>query len=91
MTSRGPLRARDSVFQMYAKWLGLLGVNWEQIQFALIFIVDFAWSCFSAPTPLASFHGGFFPVCFRSILEKEGPRSLFRGLGPNLVGVAPSR
>uniref|UniRef100_A0A3B4A4S8 Solute carrier family 25 member 33 n=1 Tax=Periophthalmus magnuspinnatus TaxID=409849 RepID=A0A3B4A4S8_9GOBI len=27
----------------------------------------------------------------RSILQKEGPRSLFRGLGPNLVGVAPSR
>uniref|UniRef100_A0A8C3UI47 Solute carrier family 25 member 33 n=1 Tax=Catharus ustulatus TaxID=91951 RepID=A0A8C3UI47_CATUS len=27
----------------------------------------------------------------KSILEKEGPRSLFRGLGPNLVGVAPSR
>ncbi|XP_026872095.1 solute carrier family 25 member 33 [Electrophorus electricus] len=27
----------------------------------------------------------------RSILEKEGPSSLFRGLGPNLVGVAPSR
>jgi len=27
----------------------------------------------------------------RSILEKEGPKSLFRGLGPNLVGVAPSR
>uniref|UniRef100_A0A2K5QLZ5 Solute carrier family 25 member 33 n=2 Tax=Cebus imitator TaxID=2715852 RepID=A0A2K5QLZ5_CEBIM len=26
-----------------------------------------------------------------SILEKEGPKSLFRGLGPNLVGVAPSR
>ncbi|XP_055736538.1 solute carrier family 25 member 36-A-like isoform X2 [Salvelinus fontinalis] len=25
------------------------------------------------------------------ILEKEGARSLFRGLGPNLVGVAPSR
>uniref|UniRef100_A0A8B9Z3S1 Solute carrier family 25 member 36 n=1 Tax=Buteo japonicus TaxID=224669 RepID=A0A8B9Z3S1_9AVES len=32
------------------------------------------------------------PACLlRSILEKEGPRSLFRGLGPNLVGVAPSR
>lgn len=28
---------------------------------------------------------------YRSILEKEGPSSLFRGLGPNLVGVAPSR
>uniref|UniRef100_A0AAV2LYG1 Mitochondrial carrier protein n=1 Tax=Knipowitschia caucasica TaxID=637954 RepID=A0AAV2LYG1_KNICA len=33
---------------------------------------------------------GLFQV-LRSILEKEGPRSLFRGLGPNLVGVAPSR
>ncbi|KAF7238106.1 Solute carrier family 25 member 36-A [Varanus komodoensis] len=27
----------------------------------------------------------------RTILEKEGVRSLFRGLGPNLIGVAPSR
>ncbi|NWI64853.1 S2536 protein, partial [Todus mexicanus] len=27
----------------------------------------------------------------RAILEKEGMRSLFRGLGPNLAGVAPSR
>uniref|UniRef100_A0A8C6XXS6 Solute carrier family 25 member 33 n=1 Tax=Naja naja TaxID=35670 RepID=A0A8C6XXS6_NAJNA len=27
----------------------------------------------------------------RIILEKEGVRSLFRGLGPNLIGVAPSR
>lgn len=27
----------------------------------------------------------------RSILQNEGPRSLFKGLGPNLVGVAPSR
>ncbi|XP_056612767.1 solute carrier family 25 member 36-A [Triplophysa dalaica] len=29
--------------------------------------------------------------CLRFILEKEGARSLFRGLGPNLIGVAPSR
>ncbi|XP_036392886.1 solute carrier family 25 member 36-A-like [Megalops cyprinoides] len=29
--------------------------------------------------------------CLKLILEKEGVRSLFRGLGPNLVGVAPSR
>lgn len=34
-------------------------------------------------TEIVSFH--------RLILEREGPRSLFRGLGPNLVGVAPSR
>ncbi|XP_074689778.1 solute carrier family 25 member 36 isoform X2 [Strix aluco] len=30
-------------------------------------------------------------LSLRMILQKEGPRSLFRGLGPNLVGVAPSR
>lgn len=30
-------------------------------------------------------------MSYRLILEREGPRSLFRGLGPNLVGVAPSR
>ncbi|XP_058043457.1 solute carrier family 25 member 36 isoform X3 [Ahaetulla prasina] len=29
--------------------------------------------------------------CFKMILQNEGPRSFFRGLGPNLVGVAPSR
>uniref|UniRef100_A0A803YKE5 Solute carrier family 25 member 33 n=1 Tax=Meleagris gallopavo TaxID=9103 RepID=A0A803YKE5_MELGA len=36
------------------------------------------------PTPPA-------PGVLKTILEKEGMRSLFRGLGPNLVGVAPSR
>ncbi|XP_069069772.1 solute carrier family 25 member 36 isoform X2 [Pleurodeles waltl] len=30
-------------------------------------------------------------LCLKMILQKEGARSLFRGLGPNLVGVAPSR
>uniref|UniRef100_A0A8C4R392 Solute carrier family 25 member 33 n=1 Tax=Eptatretus burgeri TaxID=7764 RepID=A0A8C4R392_EPTBU len=29
--------------------------------------------------------------CLQTIVEKEGMRSLFRGLGPNLVGMAPSR
>lgn len=29
--------------------------------------------------------------CLRYIVEVEGPRALWRGLGPNLVGVAPSR
>ncbi|XP_013928064.1 PREDICTED: solute carrier family 25 member 36-A-like [Thamnophis sirtalis] len=33
---------------------------------------------------------GFIEL-LRVILEKEGVRSLFRGLGPNLIGVAPSR
>lgn len=32
-----------------------------------------------------------FIVFFRHILETEGVQGLFRGLGPNLVGVAPSR
>jgi len=30
-------------------------------------------------------------VCLRHIVETEGLRGLFKGLGPNLVGVAPSR
>lgn len=29
--------------------------------------------------------------CLRHIVQHEGPRALFKGLGPNLVGVAPSR
>uniref|UniRef100_T1ISF3 Mitochondrial carrier protein Rim2 n=1 Tax=Strigamia maritima TaxID=126957 RepID=T1ISF3_STRMM len=29
--------------------------------------------------------------CLKYIVENEGPRALFKGLGPNLVGVAPSR
>ncbi|XP_046405403.1 solute carrier family 25 member 36 [Ischnura elegans] len=29
--------------------------------------------------------------CLRHIVENEGPRALFKGLGPNIVGVAPSR
>lgn len=29
--------------------------------------------------------------CLRHIIKHEGPMALFKGLGPNLVGVAPSR
>lgn len=29
--------------------------------------------------------------CLRHIIEAEGLRALFKGLGPTLVGVAPSR
>lgn len=29
--------------------------------------------------------------CFKTIVRKEGWRALFKGLGPNLVGIAPSR
>ncbi|KAK9507569.1 hypothetical protein O3M35_007396 [Rhynocoris fuscipes] len=29
--------------------------------------------------------------CLRLIIQHEGPGALFRGLGPNLIGVAPSR
>jgi len=29
--------------------------------------------------------------CLRHIVQHEGPKALFKGLGPNLVGVAPSR
>ncbi|XP_077998290.1 solute carrier family 25 member 36-A-like [Glandiceps talaboti] len=30
-------------------------------------------------------------MCLRHIIETEGPSALFKGLGPNLIGVAPSR
>ncbi|GAB0096327.1 Mitochondrial carrier protein Rim2 [Sergentomyia squamirostris] len=29
--------------------------------------------------------------CLKHIIQSEGPRALFKGLGPNIVGVAPSR
>ncbi|XP_037973214.1 mitochondrial carrier protein Rim2 isoform X3 [Plutella xylostella] len=29
--------------------------------------------------------------CIRHIVQTEGPKALFKGLGPNIVGVAPSR
>ena len=29
--------------------------------------------------------------CLRTIVQTEGVQALFKGLGPNLVGVAPSR
>lgn len=32
-----------------------------------------------------------FQLNFRYIVETEGARALFKGLGPNLIGVAPSR
>lgn len=33
----------------------------------------------------------YFLTSTRYIVQNEGPRALFKGLGPNLVGVAPSR
>lgn len=30
-------------------------------------------------------------TCFKTIIQKEGWKALFKGLGPNLVGIAPSR
>jgi len=44
----------------------------------------------SVPDPPARKTLGVW-ACLRHIWMNEGPRGLFRGLGPNLVGVAPSR
>lgn len=41
-------------------------------------------------TPARAYTTGVLQL-LRSILQNEGARSLFKGLGPNLVGVAPSR
>ncbi|KAG9511304.1 Mitochondrial carrier protein Rim2, partial [Fragariocoptes setiger] len=38
-----------------------------------------------------SFSGLPIIDCFKTIVRNEGWRALFKGLGPNLVGVAPSR
>lgn len=43
----------------------------------------------TASTPVRTTMGVW--ACLRHIWVHEGPRGLFRGLGPNLVGVAPSR
>ncbi|KAK7093842.1 solute carrier family 25 member 36-like [Littorina saxatilis] len=47
------------------------------------------------PIPAVLHHGGSKTAgiifCLRHILQTEGVRGLFKGLGPNLVGVAPSR
>ncbi|XP_015600074.1 mitochondrial carrier protein Rim2 [Cephus cinctus] len=51
--------------------------------------------CGVAPPPGGGPHHAHPPPglmqCLRYIVENEGPRALFKGLGPNLVGVAPSR
>lgn len=41
-------------------------------------------------TPCTHSTPGIFQ-CIRYIVQNEGTRALFKGLGPNLVGVAPSR
>lgn len=80
----------DDCMRYYTHWLKRPRGNNPTQTFAVTHIQTvkhvFEWNfdCISV------FDGCFY-FCFRSILEKEGPRSLFRGLGPNLVGVAPSR
>ncbi|XP_011140962.1 mitochondrial carrier protein Rim2 isoform X1 [Harpegnathos saltator] len=44
----------------------------------------------SSPPP-RSMHAPGIYECIRYIIKHEGIRGLFKGLGPNLIGVAPSR
>ncbi|KAJ8951588.1 hypothetical protein NQ318_020465, partial [Aromia moschata] len=48
-----------------------------------------ALSGYSSPPPQAQ--SVSIVQCIRHIIQHEGPMALFKGLGPNLVGVAPSR
>ncbi|XP_050304769.1 mitochondrial carrier protein Rim2 isoform X2 [Anthonomus grandis grandis] len=51
-----------------------------------------ALSGFSAPpAPLRLTTDTGIIQCMRHIVKYEGPMALFKGLGPNLIGVAPSR
>ncbi|RXM93135.1 Solute carrier family 25 member 33 [Acipenser ruthenus] len=63
------------------------GLTLRQVYLSQVQLGTLSGTSMVRPTRVAP---GLFQV-LRSILEKEGPRSLFRGLGPNLVGVAPSR
>ena len=49
----------------------------------------------SATAPIATAAnikpGSIIWRCIRQIIENEGPKALFKGLGTNLIGVAPSR
>ncbi|XP_032668141.1 mitochondrial carrier protein Rim2 [Odontomachus brunneus] len=44
----------------------------------------------SSPPPQSRHAPGIYE-CIRYIIKHEGARGLFKGLGPNLIGVAPSR
>lgn len=50
-----------------------------------------ALSGFTAPPPLRVGNDMGIGQCIRHIIKHEGPMALFKGLGPNLIGVAPSR
>ncbi|MGH0116398.1 UNVERIFIED_CONTAM: hypothetical protein FKN15_035702 [Acipenser sinensis] len=63
------------------------GLTLRQVYLSQVQLGTLSGTSMVRPTRVAP---GLFQI-LRSILEKEGPRSLFRGLGPNLVGVAPSR
>lgn len=43
------------------------------------------------PRPIAGQDSVGFYRCIKHIVRTEGPRALFKGLGPTLIGVAPSR
>lgn len=45
----------------------------------------------STSPPHSSRHAPGIYQCLRYIIKNEGARGLFKGLGPNLIGVAPSR
>ncbi|XP_066253775.1 mitochondrial carrier protein Rim2 isoform X2 [Euwallacea similis] len=46
---------------------------------------------FTTPPPLRIGNDMGIMQCIRHIVKHEGPMALFKGLGPNLIGVAPSR
>lgn len=63
------------------------GVTFRPIYFPEVHLHTISGGSFVRSAPLSP----SLLQILKTILEKEGARSLFRGLGPNLVGVAPSR
>lgn len=84
---------------MIITYNGIKLINWNFIftiiclcfRHALIALSHFgAFASSGGSSPHSHSAPGVYQ-CIRYIVQNEGIRALFKGLGPNLVGVAPSR
>lgn len=70
--------------------LYLIEVHHTDSRHALVALSHFGASSSPGGSPHSYSAPGVYQ-CIKYIVKNEGTRALFKGLGPNLVGVAPSR
>jgi hypothetical protein len=68
---------------------GIAGICGTSLIFPLDIVKTRLQNQTSLPLEKRIYRNGL--ACFRSILAKEGPVGLYRGLGPNLIGVTPEK